>query len=88
MALAAASVVTLALIPPTSVHAARARIAWSEREQLDWFKSAYSCHVQAAIDTAMARTFTVTTSATDERHADIVLRAQVSERAPSSGGAR
>ena len=75
MALAAASVVTLALIPP-SVHAARARIAWSEREQLDWFKSAYSCHVQAAIDTAMARTFTVTTSATDERHADIVLRAR------------
>ena len=76
MALAAASVVTLALILPTSAHAARARIAWSEREQLDWFKSSYSCHVQAAIDTAMARTFTVTTSATDERHADIALRAR------------
>jgi outer membrane protein assembly factor BamB len=57
-------------------HAGEARMAWSEREHLDWFKSSASCHVQAAVDTGMGRTFTATTRAIDTRHADITLRAR------------
>ena len=52
----------------------QARVAWSEREQLDWFKSSASCHVQAAVDVAKGRTFTATTRAIDTHHADITLR--------------